>query len=89
MSLLDVDSAVHAVQWQVVIQMSRKVLLSHLDRNKPVALPPAPEGGDICFLTKKFLESFDYAKNVRLTITFQRFDSEWKEYVDLDKDEKR
>lgn len=66
--------------------MSRRVLLSHLDRNKPVILPGEPEG-DICFLTTKFLESFNYAKIVKLTVTFQRFDSEWKEYIDLDQDE--
>ncbi len=66
--------------------MSRWVLLSYIDRNKPVVLPPETSG-DIHFLTKKFLEFFNYPTNVKLSITFQRYDDEWKDYVDLDENE--
>ena len=65
--------------------MTRRVLLSYLDRNKPVIVPQDTES-DISFLRKQFLRSFNYSKNVRLVVTFQRFDNEWNEYVDLEED---
>ncbi len=37
-------------------------------------------------MSRKFLESFNYTKNARLAVHFQRFDEEWQEYIDLDVD---
>ncbi len=64
--------------------MSRIVLLSYLERNKPVTIPEGTK--HIQFLRQEFLRNFKYSKNVRLGITFQRFDREWEDYIDLDDD---
>ena len=65
--------------------MARLVLLQYLDRNKPVSIPKETDN-DIALLTKHFFKNFNFTKNVGLTVTFQRFDEEWDEYVDLDED---
>ena len=35
---------------------------------------------------KEFRKEFKFHSNVSLNVTFQRFDSDWGEYVDLDED---
>ena len=57
-----------------------------VDRNKPVTIPRDIVDGDIRYLREKFLQSFDYSKNIKLTITFQRYDSEWEMFTDLEED---
>ena len=66
--------------------MARKVLLSYMERNKPVTIPEEQNDGHVDFLRQEFLKNFYYSKNVRLNVTFQRFDLEWNEYVDLEDD---
>ncbi len=34
----------------------------------------------------EFLKNFNFMKNVGLTITFQHFEEDWNEFVDLDDD---
>ena len=38
------------------------------------------------YLRREFLKHFFFEKNVKLQITFQHFDPEWEEYVDLEED---
>ncbi len=40
-------------------------------------MPEETAEEDNRFLRRKFLESFNYTKNARLAVTFQRFDKEW------------
>ena len=65
--------------------MERRVLLSYLDRNK-VTIPRDIVGRDISYLREKFLTSFDYTKNVKLRVIFQRYDNEWEMFTDLEED---
>ena len=39
---------------------------------------------DLKFLTQEFKKEFSFESNVNISVTFQRFDPEWDEYVDLD-----
>ena len=64
--------------------MERRVLLSYLERNKPVTIPIDVADGDISYLREKFLKSFDYSKNVKLRVTFQCYDKEWEMFTDLE-----
>ena len=66
--------------------MARQVLVSYLERNKKITIPEFSGDSDIKYLRKEFRANFDYGKNVRLQITFQRYDPEWEEFVDLDED---
>lgn len=66
--------------------MARIVLLSYLERNKRISIPEVKIEGDVTYLKGEFLKNFNFSKNVKLTITFQIFDPEWDEYVDLEED---
>ncbi len=66
--------------------MERRVLLSYLESNKPVTIPGDKAGSDVSYLREKFLASFDYSSNVKLTIIFQRYDKEWEMFTDLEDD---
>ena len=66
--------------------MARQVLVSYLERNKKITIPEYSGDSDIEYLRREFRANFDYGKNVRLQITFQRYDPEWEEFVDLDED---
>ena len=41
---------------------------------------------DVSFLTKEFRKEFSYDGNVNVVVTFQWYDHEWDEMVDLDPD---
>ena len=64
--------------------MARTILVSYLDNNKRIVLPSEKSEGDLSYLKDQFLTQFKFERNVTLKVTFQRFDSEWNEYVDLD-----
>jgi len=66
--------------------MAKVVLVSHLERNKKISIPEPNSEGDINYLRREFLKNFYFEKNVKLQITFQQFDPEWEEYVDLEED---
>ena len=55
------------------------VLVSHLEGNKKISIPPHKSEGDIEYLRREFLKHFYFEKNVKLQITFQHFDPEWEE----------
>ena len=66
--------------------MAKVVLVSHLERNKKISIPQHKSEGDMEYLRREFLKHFFFEKNVKLQITFQHFDPEWEEYVDLEED---
>ena len=39
---------------------------------------------DMEFITKEFMREFSFESNVNINVTFQRFDPEWDEYIDLE-----
>ena len=61
--------------------MAKTVLVSYLDNNKRIVLPSEKSE---CDLRDQYLTQFKFERNVPLNVTFQRFDVEWNEYVDLD-----
>ena len=67
---------------------AKTVLLSYQEKNKRVVIPSGKSESDLCFLNNQFIAQFNFDLNVKLDITFQRFDSEWNEYVDLEDTDK-
>ena len=66
----------------------KSVLVSFLDRNKVIKLPCESEEGDIPLLKREFRKEFAFEKHVAVDVTFQRYDHDWNEFVDLNDDEK-
>lgn len=60
--------------------------MTYLERNKVLKIPESNKTGDVEFLEKEFRKEFKFHSNVSLNVTFQCFDSDWGEYVDLDED---
>ena len=69
-----------------VIIMARDVLVSYLERNKKLSIPEDEASSDIEFLRGEFITHFCFDKNVKLQITFQHYDADWEQYVDLEED---
>ena len=69
-------------------QQTKSILVTYLERNKVLKIPSLDANitkvSDIILLMDDFKKEFKFDCNVRLEITFQKFDSEWGEYVDLD-----
>ena len=63
---------------------TKSVLVTYLERNKVLKIPESNESGELKFLTEEFRKQFKFASNVSLVITFQRYDNDWGEYVELD-----
>ena len=57
---------------------------NHLDRKVIFKIPKEKDVNDIEFLVLEFKKKFSI---VRDTITFQRFDADWDQNVDLEEDE--
>ena len=57
-----------------------------MEKNKVFKLEENSVGGDVASLKREFIIQFKFEQNVRLDITFQRFDPKWDCFVDLDKD---
>lgn len=64
--------------------MEKSVLVSYLGRNK-VFILPASSSDDLACLKKKFLKEFKFQSNVHLEATFERYDKDWDDYVELEK----
>ena len=66
--------------------MSKCVLLSYLERNKVIKVPIQKQESDLQYLRKEFIKSFSFEKTVGISFSFQKFDSEWGEFVEIDED---
>ena len=62
---------------------AKSVFISYLDRNKVICIPPTSTS-DVHYIESQFKSVFSFGKNVKLQVTFQRFDSEWQEFIDLE-----
>ena len=66
---------------------SKNVLVSYLERNKKFSLPEGKELSDIEYLRKEFLKAFAFnERSVNLVVTFQIFEKEWDEFVEIEED---
>jgi len=66
---------------------TKAVLVTYLERNKVLKVPPNHEyTSDIGYLESAFRTEFSFEQAVNLTITFQKFDEDWNEYIDLEAD---
>lgn len=66
--------------------VTKSVLVSYIDRNKVIRIPHGKPSGldDLQFFESEFKTLFFFQKNIRLCVTFQRYDKDWEEYVDLE-----
>ena len=60
----------------------KQVLVTYLDRKKVLSIPQGSNVGDIDFLENEFLQVFGLSGS--RSVTFQRFNSIFQEYVDLE-----
>lgn len=77
---------IHLLEFTMEEPKTKSVLVTYLERNKILKIPVSSKTGELKFLEKEFRNEFKFESNVNLLITFQRFDGEWDEYVDLDED---
>jgi hypothetical protein len=66
--------------------MEKSVLVNYLERNKIFTIPALTNLSDIAFLETQFRKEFMFQRNVNIGITFQRYDSDWGEYIDAEQD---
>ena len=64
--------------------MEKCVLVSYGERNKIISIPESKRESDLKYLSHKFKNVFSFGENVNLLITFQKFDRDWCEYLDLE-----
>ena len=64
--------------------VEKLVLISYLGRNKLFKIKPEEGISDLNVLERDFKKEFKFHSNVRLQVTFERFDRDWDEYVELD-----
>ena len=65
--------------------MAKRILVSYLERNKKIEIPVDKPNN---VTESVFKSAFSFGGNIKLCITFQRFDKDFEEFVDLDYDEK-
>ena len=66
---------------------TKNVLISYLEWNKKFTLPVKKELSDVEFLRKEFLKAFAFnERSVNLIVTFQIFEKEWDEFVEIEED---
>lgn len=63
---------------------AKSVLVSYADRKKVLKFNVNTKLTDMEFTTKEFMREFSFESNVNINMTFQRFDPEWDEYIDLE-----
>ena len=66
---------------------TKTVLLSHSERNKIVKIPQDKEISDIEYLENEFRKFFSYEGNVSIMVSFHKFNLDWDDYIELDRDE--
>lgn len=66
------------------MSFSKTVLLTYQESKKKVVIPHDKPGSDLDYLEITFRNLFHFEKQVRLFISFQRFDQDFGELVDLE-----
>ena len=64
--------------------MNKTVLVSFKERNKVLRISYTNEGGVLACLKEQFCRAFNETISEEELITFQRFDSEWDSFIDLE-----
>ena len=64
----------------------KSVLVAYSERNKVFRIPKSIEFPDVIYLEKEFKKEFKFQPNINLEISFQRFEKDWDEFVEVDKD---
>lgn len=64
--------------------MAKQVLVSYLERNKIIRIPTSLECDELSHLTTEFKAAFSFGGNVNIQVTFQKFDNDWGEFIDLE-----
>ena len=62
----------------------KQVLVSYGDRKKVLRITSNSGLTDVEVLTNSFRTEFKFEANVNVVVTFQRFDPDWDETVDLE-----
>ena len=55
------------------------------ERKLYIVIPENKDINDISYLDAEFCKHFDYESNVSITVSFQKWDPTWSEYVELGK----
>ena len=66
---------------------SKTILLTYQENRKKVVIPPAEKDSELAYLESTFQKLFHFEKQVNLAISFQRFDRDFEEFVDLEESE--
>ena len=66
---------------------TKSVLVSYLERNKVIRVPIVKEDTDLEFIRKEFIKLYSFEENVRLCLSFQRSDEDWKDYIEIEGDD--
>ena len=64
---------------------TKSVLVNYFERNKVFSIPQSTDIPDLSYLEKEFRKEFKLQANVNLEISFQQFEKDWEEYVELEK----
>ena len=62
----------------------KSVLVTYLERNKVLCIESLNDEEDLKILEGEFRQQFKLESATDLSVTFQRFDADWGEYVELD-----
>ena len=66
---------------------TKLVLVSYLENNKVLKIPTNKGSvSDVEYLEQAFRPEFSFESTVKLSITFQRFDEDGNEFIDLEAD---
>ena len=68
----------------VLTMASKTVLLKYEEHRKKVMIPAEKDTSDLAFLESSFRQAFNFEKQVNLTISFQRYDADFDELVDME-----
>ena len=63
---------------------SKTVLLKYQEHRRKVIIPAEKDTSDLSFLESSFRKIFNFEKQVNLSISFQRYDADFDELVDLE-----
>ena len=67
------------------------VLVQYLSSNKKIRIPRFKDVTDLEYIDREFRRVFNpgavKGSSVSLVISFQRYDTDWQEYVDIEKDD--
>lgn len=61
------------------------ILVTYSERSKVFCIPPSVEVPDLIYLEKESRKEFKFQASINSEISFQHFEKEWEEYVEVEK----